>query len=294
MVEESATPLFSQVTGVYQGRYTASSEGADVRTVLVIDGDRTPVTDGSGNPVDFKDFVALVRQEIPGAMARPLPDRTVPESLQHLLIDSTPSKRYAVDIPKPGSDIILRPATPPPTSVKLRRPSSGVDAPVVSGIDELFGSDGLTTRWSYEYRAWDLSHQFNRLSVMNYAPHKYRAYSDLYSDDVAAVRSAFSSDAVSRTDLGVALFYSSGFQDYSDSSAFEAFTSLCGGVCLPRASSINVSDFVIENSGTVSVAPAIDWWLVPSMNSSTNARFLKTTTHDPAVLRLDEFDDLYL
>ena len=120
--------------------------------------------------------------------------------------------------------------------------------------------------------AWGLDHQFNALSVMNYAPHKYRAYTELYMDDAAAVKAAFSSHTVSRTDLGVVAFYSSGYQSYSDSHL--STTSVV------RGGSVTVSDFIVENSGTTTISqPLIKWYLVPNIGSWSGSIYIGNTTH---------------
>ena len=119
--------------------------------------------------------------------------------------------------------------------------------------------------------SWGLDHQFNALSVMNYAPHKYRAYNDLYMDDVLAVRAAFPAEAVSQTDLGCALFYANGSQNYDDSDL--STTNVASG------DAMTVSNFIIENSGTNAIAPEIEWYLCPTINSWTGAVYVGTTTH---------------
>ncbi|MCI0537592.1 MAG: hypothetical protein L0Z50_20450 [Verrucomicrobiales bacterium] len=120
--------------------------------------------------------------------------------------------------------------------------------------------------------SWGLEHQFNALSVMNYAPHKYRAYNVLYGDDTMAIRAAFPGNAIARTDLGVSLFFSNGFQDFDDSDL--------SSTTVPRGSSFTVSNFVLENPGTVTVAdPTLDWYLVPTINSWSGNIYIGTTTH---------------
>ncbi|CAM2069552.1 Matrixin family metalloprotease [Sulfidibacter corallicola] len=120
--------------------------------------------------------------------------------------------------------------------------------------------------------AWGLNHQFNALSVMNYAPHKYRAYTVLSGDDTMAVRAAFSSKSVSRTDLGVALYYANGYQNYSDSTLSATF--------VPKGSTVTISNFMLENVGTTTISsPQVRWYLVPNINSWGSARYVGATTH---------------
>ncbi len=120
--------------------------------------------------------------------------------------------------------------------------------------------------------AWGLDHQFNALSVMNYAPHKFRAYTELYVDDAAAIKAAFPSNVVSRTDLGVALFYSNGYQSYADSNV--------SSTSVVRGSNVTVSSFIVENSGTATISqPLIKWYLVPSIGSWNGAIYIGNTTH---------------
>lgn len=120
--------------------------------------------------------------------------------------------------------------------------------------------------------AWGLNHQFNFLSVMNYAPHKYRAYTVLSGDDTMAVRAAFSGRTVNRTDLGVALYYNTGFQSYSDSNLNKTY--------VRKGDTIRISNFMVENTGTATInSPQIRWYLVPNINSWGSNRYLGTTTH---------------
>ena len=119
--------------------------------------------------------------------------------------------------------------------------------------------------------SWGLNHQFEALSVMNYAPKKYRAYNILYLDDVAAVKSAFPSAVQSIDDIGVSLFYDSGYQDYDDSDLSQLL--VAGG------DSVTVSNFIIENCGTSTQSPVIDWYLCPNINDWTGAIYVQQTTH---------------
>ena len=106
---------------------------------------------------------------------------------------------------------------------------------------------------------------------MNYAPHKYRAYNVLYADDTMAVRAAFGNEAVSRDDLGIYLHYSASYQNYDDSDL--STTTVAPG------DSLFVSNFILENSGTNTLTPVIDWYFVNSMHSTSGSRYIGTTTH---------------
>ncbi len=117
--------------------------------------------------------------------------------------------------------------------------------------------------------AWGLNHQFEELSVMNYAPKKYRAYTVLYGDDVMAVRNAFPGTAVSQTDFSISLFHSPGFQNYDDATL--SSTNLTVG------DTFEVSDFVLENSGTAQASTTINWYLTHNINDWIGATFIGST-----------------
>ncbi|WP_223788744.1 matrixin family metalloprotease [Marinicella meishanensis] len=117
--------------------------------------------------------------------------------------------------------------------------------------------------------AWGLQHQFEELSVMNYAPKKYRAYNVLYADDVMAVRTAFPTAAVAQTDFSISLFHSPGHQFYADAT-------LSSNV-LQAGDNFTVSNFVLENSGTTSASATINWYLTPNINDWTNAFYIGNT-----------------
>ena len=395
MVEDSTTPLLSPVTGMYQGKYSAAAGGNPGAPTL--DGRGVPVTDGAGQAIAFQDFVAMVEAEIPVAKAQPLPDRTVPAGLQHLVIQDLPSLRYASNEPPVDLTASRRPRRGP--SSEVVEPTGGVDSGSRrTSTDDRAGQKN--DRWSYSHRAenvpivfnplpsggligdhdqyqmsywntyadiyrviastgtwawkndrydiagfvdnatmiaqfeagwgaatlaicwkrwtaesdfsiesdiamnpayswttddystygnanlfnadrtllheighsWGLDHQFDALSVMNYSPHKYRAYTVLYMDDVRAVRAAFPDEAVSRTDLGIALFFANGDKNYDDSD-------LSTTTVNPGAS-FTVSNFVIENTGTATAsAPEIEWSLVPTINTWRFRHSLGRTTY---------------
>ncbi len=119
--------------------------------------------------------------------------------------------------------------------------------------------------------AWGLDHNFNDISVMNYIPYKYRAYERLYLDDVKAIRQAFPSNVVARTDLGVYLYYSSGEKEVSDADVTVDVSS--GG-------NLTVNNYIIENVGTNTISsPTIEWYLTPKINSFNEAISLGLTTY---------------
>ncbi len=119
--------------------------------------------------------------------------------------------------------------------------------------------------------SWGLEHQFNALSTMNYFPHKFRSYDHLFMDDVLGVRAAFPAQAVARTDLGIALFRATGFQSVTDST-------ISSQNVLP-GDSVTISNIVIENSGTTTISPSLDWYLVPTIGSWSGAYYVGPTTH---------------
>jgi len=120
--------------------------------------------------------------------------------------------------------------------------------------------------------SWGLDHQFNVLSTMNYLPHRFRSYDLLFMDDILAVRHAFPAQSVNRTDLGVYLFNANGFQ-----SAIESTVSQTNVV---TGSNVTIGNIVIENIGTSnSVAPTLDWYLVPTIGSWSGNYYVGSTTH---------------
>jgi Ca2+-binding RTX toxin-like protein len=393
MKEQSDWPLFSPVTGTYQGKFSRLDfEGQQI----VVDGEGIPLVDENESLIPFNTFIDMVVAEIPVALASDLPDRSVPEELQHLVLKDLPALTYDANSGGLASqtrmpvtnDVASSPGTPDgQRDVKSDNADEQLDDPnarwayehrsktvpvtfnpwpdsfpeafrnhdqfalsywnkyadifrvqtatgswawqngvydmtgfpdndtMVEQFGQGWGSSTLAVCWlawdstdfSIEadiscnpafswttddyatYRSsnlynldrtmtheighgWGLEHQWEALSVMNYAPKKYRAYNVLYRDDISAVRSAFPDESVDSTDLGVALFFSSGFQDYDDSALDKTI--------VEAGDSLTVSDFVIENSGTTTVAsPEIEWYLVPSINDWTGNIFVGTTTH---------------
>jgi hypothetical protein len=119
--------------------------------------------------------------------------------------------------------------------------------------------------------AWGLEHQFNFMSVMNYMQKKYRSYNRIQMDDSSAVRAAFPGNVVGETDLDIQLYYSSGFQNYLDSDLSTQNVS--------PGDSLTVSNITIENVGTVTLNPGVDWYLCPTINSWSAYYYIGSTTH---------------
>jgi hypothetical protein len=116
-----------------------------------------------------------------------------------------------------------------------------------------------------------LEHNFNFLSVMNYMPSYFRFFGLPYMDDAAGIRFEYPSNVVSRTDLGVYLYYSSGFQSVSDSSYPSSVSP--GG-------SLTVSNFHLENVGTTTISvPTLEWYLTAQRNYNAAFYYLGSTTH---------------
>ena len=143
--------------------------------------------------------------------------------------------------------------------------------------------DGFSTYWNYNLinfndtclhelgHAWGLDHNFNEISVMNYMPHKYAAYERLYGDDIMAIRQAFPSNVIPRTDLGVHLYYS-----YGDKRVLDAYVNLNYD-----GSSLTVNNYIIENVGTnTQSSPKIEWYLTPKIHSWDNAISLGVITYN--------------
>ena len=63
-----------------------------------------------------------------------------------------------------------------------------------------------------------LDHEFNGMAIMNYFPSVFRFFAMPYGDDAQALRVVHPSRAIARNDLGVALYYASGYQSASDAS----------------------------------------------------------------------------
>ena len=95
-----------------------------------------------------------------------------------------------------------------------------------------------------------LDHNFNGMSVMNYFPSEFRFFAMPYMDDAAGIRALHPGNAVSRTDLGVYLYYVSGYQNVTD--ATYPASVVAGG-------SLTVNNYTIENVGTTAFStPTIE------------------------------------
>jgi hypothetical protein len=81
MIEDSETPIFSPVTGMYQGSFVAADSGAQYASI-VLNGEGKPLRDKDGGLLVFGDFIEIVKNEIPKAKSNPLPDRSVPEKFK--------------------------------------------------------------------------------------------------------------------------------------------------------------------------------------------------------------------
>lgn len=119
--------------------------------------------------------------------------------------------------------------------------------------------------------AWGLDHQFNFMSVMNYMQKKYRSYNRIQMDDSSAIQAAFPSNIVGETDLDIQLYYSSGYQNYLDSDLNTQNVS--------PGDSLTVSNITMENAGTVTLDPGVDWYLCPTINSWNVYYYIGSTTH---------------
>lgn len=124
---------------------------------------------------------------------------------------------------------------------------------------------------------WGLDHNFNFMSIMNYSPTWCRAYSFPCMDDAEAIRAAYGGQAQARTDLGCYLFYSNGFQNYSD--ATYPGTVVAGN-------NMFVNNFHIENVGTTTIAsPTIEFYLSANLDYNGYYRYLNTVSYSPALNR---------
>lgn len=122
-----------------------------------------------------------------------------------------------------------------------------------------------------------LDHNFSGMSIMNYSPAVYRAFSVPFMDDAEGARAIYPARVQARTDLGVSLFRSNGSQNWAPAN-FPS-SALAGN-------NITVSDFHIENVGTATITtPTIEWYLTTERNYSASYRYLETTTFSPALGR---------
>jgi hypothetical protein len=127
---------------------------------------------------------------------------------------------------------------------------------------------------------WGLEHQFNFLSVMNYSPSVFRAYGIPFMDDAEAIRARYPTVAQARTDLGVYLFRSRGYQDWTDATYPSSVVA---------GNSFIVNDYHVENVGTNSIGtPTLEWYLTKQRNYSDTYYGIGTTTY-PTLNRFTYF-----
>ena len=120
-----------------------------------------------------------------------------------------------------------------------------------------------------------LDHSFNAMAVMNYMPSAFRSFALPYSDDAAGARAVHPGSAVSRTDLGVNLFYASGFQSITD--ATYPTNVQAGGL-------LTVNNYTVENVGTTTIAaPTVEWYLTAARNFNSTFYFLDKASYGPAL-----------
>jgi hypothetical protein len=115
-------------------------------------------------------------------------------------------------------------------------------------------------------------------SVMNYAPAGAldTEFYTTFMDDAASIRAAYPDNAVTIDDYGVYLFRTNG--DGISSPVPVVWSTFPSTVVLGQ--SFTVSNFTIENLGTTSVNPVIDWYLSELNNSyAGDDYFIGTTTH---------------
>ncbi len=115
--------------------------------------------------------------------------------------------------------------------------------------------------------AWGANHEFNTMSVMNYAPKKYFAYTALNTDDANGLRNEYSGD-ISRKSIGICGYKDTGYQSYTDAQ-FTSNSIIAG-------TSMTLTNFTVENPGTMSANAVIDFFLTPVIMSWDGAIHLGT------------------
>jgi len=116
-----------------------------------------------------------------------------------------------------------------------------------------------------------LGHNFNYLAVMNYFPSLYRFFGLPYMDDAQGIRFLYPSRVVNRTDLGVYLYYESGYQNVSD--ATYPGSVVAGG-------SLSPNNYHVENVGTNTIStPTIEWYLTTARNYNSSYYYLGQATY---------------
>jgi hypothetical protein len=116
-----------------------------------------------------------------------------------------------------------------------------------------------------------LDHNFNFLAVMNYFPSVYRFFGLPYMDDAQGIRAEYPANAVNRTDLGVYLYYETGYQSVSD--ATYPSSVVAGGTISPN-------NYHVENVGTNTIStPTIEWYLTTARNYNSSYYYLGQATY---------------
>jgi len=118
---------------------------------------------------------------------------------------------------------------------------------------------GTTTAMSFRQtmlhelgHAWGADHEFNRLATMNYLAQWVRGNAVLYADDAASVRARYPLAASRISDMAVYLYRYAGLQSVTTS---EYPSSAWTGT------SITIKNVTVENVGTITRAPRLDFYL---------------------------------
>jgi hypothetical protein len=120
-----------------------------------------------------------------------------------------------------------------------------------------------------------LDHNFGGMSAMNYFPSVFRAFTMPYMDDAAGIRALYPGNSVSRTDLGVYLYYASGAQSVTDATY---------PASVVAGSSLTVNNYTVENVGTTSIGtPTIEWYLTSARNFDSAYYHLGDASYSPAL-----------
>ncbi len=127
---------------------------------------------------------------------------------------------------------------------------------------------------------WGLQHQWDTLSIMNYAPAPYRGFPLPYMDDAEAIRAWYPSQAQARTDLAVYLYQSVGSQNWADATYPTVVTA---------GETFTVNDYHVENAGTATIeAPKLEWYLSRYRHLRDSFQYLGTSSY-PALPRFTRF-----
>jgi FG-GAP-like repeat len=126
-----------------------------------------------------------------------------------------------------------------------------------------------------------LDHNFGGMSVMNYFPDQFRAFAMPYMDDAEGIRAVHSGNVVTHADLGIYLYYVSGFQNVADATFASSVNA---------GSSLTVNYYHLENVGTATInTPTVEWYLTTERNYNAAYYYLGTTTY-PSLPRFNYFD----